>query len=124
MTLLEISTVTSRRGRRIAAPVLTAFAAALLTAASGASGQRIVRGEVVETPAPPPPASSAMRNTRPLPELIARLRALPGYRSMDYIGVERFEADTSTYVLRFLNGRQIVTVHMDARTGRVLRRTP
>jgi hypothetical protein len=103
-----------------------ALLAALCVAGVPVAGnaQRLGRGEVIETPAPPPPASSAMRNTRPLPELIASLRATPGYRTMDYIGVERFESDTGTYVLRFLNGRRIVTVHMDARSGRVLRRSP
>lgn len=62
--------------------------------------------------------------TRPLPEIVARVQATPPYSGMDYIGLSGFEARTMVYVLRFLDGRQVVIVHVDARSGRILGRTP
>jgi hypothetical protein len=62
--------------------------------------------------------------TRPLPEIVARVQATPPYRSMDYIGVAGFEERQMIYILRFIDGRQVVVVHVDARSGRILGRRP
>lgn len=97
-------------------------ALALLAQPVSASAQqaRTSTPPVERNSARPPSPPPMFRNTRPLPELVADVRARQPYRDMDYIGVERYETRTSIYVLRFLNGRQVVVVHVDARTGRVL----
>lgn len=60
--------------------------------------------------------------TRPLPEIVARVQATPPYNGMDYIGVESFQVRQRIYVLRFIDGRQVVVVHVDARSGRIIGR--
>ena len=62
--------------------------------------------------------------TRPLPDIIATVQSTPPYSGMDYIGVAGYEPQTMVYTLRFLDGRQVVVVHVDARSGRILRRAP
>lgn len=62
--------------------------------------------------------------TRPLPDIVARVQATPPYDDMDYIGVAGFETRSMIYVLRFLDGRQVVVVHVDARSGRIVGRIP
>ncbi len=62
--------------------------------------------------------------TRPLPDIVARVQATPPYNAMDYIGVAGFENRTMIYVLRFLDGRQVVVVRVDARSGRIVGRGP
>lgn len=62
--------------------------------------------------------------TRPLPDIVARVQATPPYNAMDYIGVAGFETRTMIYVLRFLDGRQVVVVRVDARSGRIVGRGP
>lgn len=62
--------------------------------------------------------------TRPLPDIVARVQATPPYNGMDYIGVAGFETRSMIYVLRFLDGRQVVVVHVDARSGRIVGRAP
>lgn len=62
--------------------------------------------------------------TRPLPEIVARVQATPPYNTMDYIGVESFQVRQRIYVLRFIDGRQVVVVHVDARSGRIVGRSP
>jgi hypothetical protein len=64
------------------------------------------------------------RQTRPLPDIVARVQSTPPYNSMDYIGVAGFETRSMIYVLRFLDGRQVVVVHVDARSGRIVGRAP
>lgn len=79
-----------------------------------------------------PPASGSQEDderpqphqTRPLPDIVARVQATPPYNDMDYIGVAGFETRSMIYVLRFLNGRQVVVVHVDARSGRIVGRVP
>lgn len=60
--------------------------------------------------------------TRPLPEIVARVQSTPPYNTMDYIGVETFHLRQRIYVLRFIDGRQVVVVHVDARSGRIVGR--
>jgi hypothetical protein len=67
-------------------------------------------------------SSNMMRQGIPLPQIVAGLQAMEPYRDMRYIGIERFDPRTGIYALRFLNGRQIVVVHVDGRTGRILNR--
>ena len=98
---------------------LAALAALALVAPSLADAQqrsRAPRAEQSEMEDRPPPQA-----TRPLPELVARVQSTPPYDAMDYIGVAGFETRTMVYVLRFLDGRQVVVVRVDARTGRIIR---
>ncbi len=62
--------------------------------------------------------------TLPLPEIVAAVQAQAPYSNMDYIGVAGFDARSMVYVLRFLDGRQVVAVYVDARNGRVVNRVP
>ena len=62
--------------------------------------------------------------TRPLPEIVAGVQSTAPFNHMDYIGVAGFDMRAMVYVLRFLDGRQVVVVHVDARTGRIIGRTP
>ena len=66
--------------------------------------------------------NNAMRQGIPLPQIVAGLQAMEPYRDMRYIGIERFDPRTGIYTLRFLDGRQIVVVQVDGRTGRILSR--
>lgn len=81
-------------------------------------------------PAQMPPSGSSEddrpqpHQTRPLPDIVARVQATPPYNGMDYIGVAGFETRSMVYVLRFLDGRQVVVVHVDARSGRIVGRAP
>lgn len=67
-------------------------------------------------------ASNVVRQGIPLPQIVAGLQAMEPYRAMRYIGIERFDPRTGIYALRFLNGRQIVVVQVDGRSGRILDR--
>ena len=106
-----------------------AFGAALLALAMtpvAASAQARSR-----VPSLPPPSGSSEdddrpqpHQTRPLPDIVARVQATPPYNGMDYIGVAGFETRSMIYVLRFLDGRQVVVVHVDARSGRIVGRVP
>lgn len=66
----------------------------------------------------------APSQTRPLPEIVARVQSTPPYNTMDYIGVAGFQVRQMIYVLRFIDGRQVVVVHVDARSGRIVSRAP
>jgi hypothetical protein len=67
-------------------------------------------------------SSNMIRQGIPLPQIVAGLQSMEPYRTMRYIGIERFDPRTGVYALRFLSGRQIVVVHVDGRTGRILNR--
>ena len=94
-----------------------------------AGGIELPRG-VPRVRMPPPEMSPfdmdrpVMRMGRPLPEIVASLRSQSPYDEMDYIGVAGFEMRRQIYVLRFLDGRQLVVVMVDARSGRVVGRQP
>ena len=100
--------------------ITVALAASLLAqpvAVKAQSAGRVPRGDMAQgRPLP--------NQTRPLPEIVAQVQATPPYRDMDYIGLSGFESRTMVYVLRFLDGRQVVVVQVDARSGRILGRTP
>lgn len=49
-------------------------------------------------------------------------RVVPQMRGMTYIGFE-FDAPSSTYRLKFMDGRRVVWVDVDGRTGRILGRS-
>lgn len=105
-----------RKGRvnaLAALAALTLVAPSLTDAQQRSRAPRADQGEMEDRP--PPQA------TRPLPELVARVQSTPPYDAMDYIGVAGFETRTMVYVLRFLDGRQVVVVRVDARTGRIIR---
>lgn len=102
--------------------VFSVLAAVALTAPLAADAQQRAR-----TQRPPNEAGDerpSPHQTRPLPEIVANVQATPPYDQMDYIGVAGFEMRSMVYVLRFLDGRQVVVVHVDARSGRIVRRAP
>lgn len=101
---------------------LLAVAAVLATASVQVAAE--AQGRARGTRADPGIDRPAPNQTRPLPEIVAQVQATPPYSGMDYIGLSGFEARTMVYVLRFLDGRQVVIVHVDARSGRILGRTP
>ena len=99
-----------------------ALAAVALTAPLVADAQQ--RSRMPRSPVEAGDERPSQGQTRPLPEIVARVQATPPYSQMDYIGVAGFETRTMIYVLRFLDGRQVVVVHVDARSGRIVRRAP
>jgi hypothetical protein len=105
-----------RKGRAAAVAVLAALSLAAPTLADAQQRSRAPRAEQGDMEDRPPPQA-----TRPLPELVARVQSTPPYDAMDYIGVAGFETRTMVYVLRFLDGRQVIVVRVDARTGRIIR---
>jgi hypothetical protein len=96
---------------------------ALAASAASISAQQRTR----PMPMPPPSADDDRRpnpvQTRPLPDIVARVQSAPPYSDMDYIGVAGFETRTMIYTLRFLDGRQVVIVYVDARSGRIIGRS-
>ena len=99
-----------------------ALAAVTLTVPLAADAQQRPRAQRPAVEAGDERPSS--NQTRPLPEIVASVQAVPPYNQMDYIGVAGFEMRSMVYVLRFLDGRQVVVVHVDARSGRIVRRNP
>lgn len=112
--------VTTRTFRKRAAMTLAACAVAL----SVVSAQVYAQSRTQPSRATPPPDNDrpVPNETRPLPEIVARVQATPPYSNMDYIGVESFQVRQRVYVLRFIDGRQVVVVHVDARSGRIIGR--
>lgn len=112
-----------RSGPRVRAWPSALLLVAALTFAHSASAQS--HSGAARSPAPhqqddrPDPSE-----TRPLPEIVARVQATPPYDDMDYIGVVGFQVRQRIYVLRFIDGRQVVVVHVDARSGRIVSRAP
>jgi hypothetical protein len=60
----------------------------------------------------------------PLPRIVSNVRAKSPYDDMTYLGGPEFEERTLRYRLKFLDGKQLVVVVVDARTGRVVGRVP
>jgi hypothetical protein len=85
-----------------------------------------LRVRVIQPVSTPPAlsnrASGAARQGIPLPQIVAGLQAMEPYRDMRYLGIERFDPRTGIYALRFLNGRQIIVVLVDGRSGRIIDR--
>lgn len=108
-----------RSAKQAAVAVLAAAALTAPLAADAQQRARAPRSSVEAEDERPSP-----NQTRPLPEIVARVQATPPYNQMDYIGVAGFEMRSMVYVLRFLDGRQVVVVHVDARSGRIVRRAP
>ena len=114
------------RGRKRIMTLAQAGAAALaalsLTLPIAAEAQQRPRS-FQQTP-PPGDGRPSPHQTRPLPEIVASVQATPPFNGMDYIGVAGFDTRSMVYALRFLSGRQVVVVFVDARTGRILRSEP
>lgn len=108
-----------RSAKQAAFAVLAAVALTAPLAADAQQRARAPHSSVEADDERPSP-----NQTRPLPEIVARVQATPPYSQMDYIGVAGFEMRSMVYVLRFLDGRQVVVVHVDARSGRIVRRAP
>lgn len=87
-----------------------------LAAVHPAAAQRASRSvpSTSEAPRPTP------HQTRPLPEIVAQVQSRAPYNAMDYIGVVGFETQSMIYVLRFLDGRQVIVVRVDGRSGRII----
>lgn len=71
----------------------------------------------------PPPVDNERpdpRQTRPLPEIVAQVQSRSPYDAMDYIGVAGFDTHSLIYILRFLDGRQVIVVRVDGRSGRII----
>ena len=96
-------------------------AAAFAVAAPSAAQNRTT---VPRLPNPQEDVRPAPNDTRPLPEIVAQVQSTPPYNSMDYIGVAGFQVRQRIYILRFIDGRQVVVVHVDARSGRIIARMP
>ena len=106
-------------GTRFSAALLAASLLVSLPLDAAQAQSRSNRSSVATAVNRPAPAQ-----TRPLPEIVARVQATPPYRSMDYIGVAGFEQRQMIYTLRFIDGRQVVVVQVDARSGRIIGRRP
>jgi hypothetical protein len=103
---------------RWSAAALAALSVALPMAADAQQRPRVPRESFSAEDRPSP------HQTRPLPEIVATVQATPPYNAMDYIGVANFDPRSMVYALRFLDGRQVVVVHVDGRSGRILRSVP
>ena len=57
-----------------------------------------------------------------LPARAIEARVVPRMDGMTYLGFE-FDAGSSTYRLKFMDGRRVVWVDVDGRTGRILGRS-
>lgn len=115
MTLSGIGRTAGRLGA-IAALSLALLAPVAAPAQQRPAPQRAMPDIDDQRPSP--------NETRPLPDIVARVQSTPPYNAMDYIGVAGFETRTMVYVLRFLDGRQVVVVRVDARSGRIIGRGP
>ncbi|MFM6853150.1 MAG: hypothetical protein ACKOUM_03620 [Sphingopyxis sp.] len=119
VAMAGLSIATSLTGLALATPAAADTRAREQHSIPGeVTDRRVQRTPGVISDRRPPP-----NQTRPLPEIIARVQNTPPFRDMDYIGLAAFEPQSMTYVLRFLNGRQVVAVQVDARTGRILATT-
>ncbi len=59
---------------------------------------------------------------RILPARAIEARVVPRMAGMTYLGFE-FDAGSSNYRLKFMDGRRVVWVDVDGRTGRILGRS-
>lgn len=57
---------------------------------------------------------------RRLPDLVANVQAQPQYRDMQYMGGPEFDESRRQYHLKFLDGRRLVVVVVDGRTGQIV----
>jgi hypothetical protein len=115
MTIIDLG---KQAGRHVAMAMLSLALVVPSAAVTQQRGDRVRAAPTADEDRPSP------NQTRPLPEIVARVQATPPYNEMDYIGVAGFETRTMIYVLRFLDGRQVVVVHVDARSGRIVGRGP
>ena len=53
----------------------------------------------------------------PLPRIVATVRSQQPFASMQYLGGPEFDPVRNIYRLKFLDGRRLVVVLVDARTG-------
>lgn len=67
-------------------------------------------------------ASRMTESGKILPSRAVEARVVPKMKGMTYMGFE-FDAGTSTYRLKFIDGRRVVWVDVDGRTGRILGRS-
>lgn len=68
--------------------------------------------------------AAAQGQVVPLNRLIADVRSRAPYSEMEYLGGPQFDAGRMIYALKFMDGRQLVIVYVDARTGRIVGRKP
>ena len=61
---------------------------------------------------------------RKLSVIIDDVQSTPPYKSMDYLGGVEFDSTKFVYRLKFMDGKRVVFVYVDARTGRIVGRSP
>lgn len=61
---------------------------------------------------------------RKLSVIIDDVQSVQPYKSMDYLGGVEFDSTKFIYRLKFMDGRRVVFVYVDARTGRIIGRSP
>lgn len=61
---------------------------------------------------------------RKLSVIIDDVQSIQPYKSMDYLGGVEFDSAKFVYRLKFMDGRRVVFVYVDARTGRIIGRSP
>lgn len=61
---------------------------------------------------------------RKLSAIIDDVQSVQPYKSMDYLGGVEFDSTKLIYRLKFMDGRRVVFVYVDARTGRIVGRSP
>lgn len=59
-----------------------------------------------------------------LDKIVTGVQSRAPYRAMTYLGGAQFDASTMQYALKFLDGRRLVIVYVDARTGRIVGHHP
>lgn len=117
--MVKITARQTGKGAVSALALFVALAMAQPIAAQARSGSQRSAPPNQQVDERPRPSS-----TRPLPEIVARVQATPPYNTMDYIGVAGFQTRQMVYILRFIDGRQVVVVYVDARSGRIVGRAP
>lgn len=61
---------------------------------------------------------------RKLNVIIDDVQSIQPYKSMDYLGGVEFDSTKFVYRLKFMDGKRVVFVYVDARTGRIIGRSP
>lgn len=64
------------------------------------------------------------KQVRPLPILVSEIRRQSPYDRMDYLGGPIFDPVRFVYRLKFIDGNKVVFVYVDARSGRIIGRSP
>lgn len=61
---------------------------------------------------------------RKFSSILDDVQSIQPYKSMDYLGGVEFDSSKLIYRLKFMDGKRVVFVYVDARTGRIVGRSP